>query len=76
MNVLRYARGVSSIQTGSTEAANPYTPIAIVIPWWLSTNHCPKDDSATFLPKTTPRNMIVTPTIVASLIWPGLHLNM
>src|SRR6185436_9712626 len=76
MKVLRYARGVNSIHTGRIAAAIVYRPIARVTPWCDSVNHWPKLDSATFLPKTTARNITVTPTTVASLTDPGRHLNM
>ena len=76
MNVLRYARGVSSIHTGSTDAAMVYSPIAIVIWCLLSRNQWLIADSATFFPNTTARNMTVTPITVASRTRPVRHRNM
>ena len=76
MNVLRYARGVSSIQTGMIDAAIVYRPIAIVNWCFDRTNQRPTLDSATFLPNTTARNMTMMPRMVASRMWPLRHWNM
>src|SRR5437867_466978 len=76
MNVLRYARGVNSIHTGSTDAAIVYTAMPIVSWCFDSRNQWLNDDSATFLPNTTARNITVMPRIVASCTWPARHLNM